>query len=367
MCVFRIACAVALLAGAGRAAAQAEEGEAATVVKPAAKARTIQLKMRDGLRFEPSRVEAKPGEELVFVIENRDVTDMVHNFLVLRPGTREAVVGAAMALGERGPAQDYIPASGDVLAHTQLLKPDAESRLSFRVPETAGIYPYVCTFPGHGILMYGALYAGVPMPPIDKDPDVPASAVQAIVPGGNRRPFVQRIFMPNAGPAAIAVALPGGQNLCWDAGECRLRYAWQGAFIDASDHWSGNGDQLPVLPAPPWWRAQAGDTPLRFGDANSPAPAVKFLGYETTPDGPRFLYRAGDNEVAESPRRGKSGGLEIHYRISGAKRAVFFRGEPDGEAKWTSAVGNWQNGILSLPAADVVEFTVTLSSPLCQP
>ena len=45
-------------------------------------------------------------------------------------------------------------------------------------------------------------------------------------------PVVYRTFMPGASPAAFAVALPGNQFYCWDAGECRLRYVWtKGGFI----------------------------------------------------------------------------------------------------------------------------------------
>lgn len=55
---------------------------------------------------------------------------------------------------------------------------------------------------------------------------------------------VQRIFMPQAGPAAIAVRLGNGYSLCWDAGECRLRYAWKGEFIDGYSYWKGNGNGL---------------------------------------------------------------------------------------------------------------------------
>ena len=61
-----------------------------------------------------------------------------------------------------------------------------------------------------------------------------------------------------AAPAAVAVALAGSQNVCWDAGECRLRYAWQGAFIDASANWAGNGNKLAALSATPWWQAPKG-------------------------------------------------------------------------------------------------------------
>ena len=40
------------------------------------------------------------------------------------------------------------------------------------------------------------------------------------------------IKMPDASPASIAVALDDTNSLCWDAGTCRLRYAWTGGFID---------------------------------------------------------------------------------------------------------------------------------------
>ena len=56
----------------------------------------------------------------------------------------------------------------------------------------------------------------------------PYSAPRAMV----RRPQVQRIFLPDASPAAIAVALPGDLSFCFDASECRLRYVWKGGFID---------------------------------------------------------------------------------------------------------------------------------------
>ena len=57
-----------------------------------------------------------------------------------------------------------------------------------------------------------------------------------------RRPLVQRIFMPDAGPAAIAVAANDEWHFCWDAGPCRLRYVWKGDFIDEWPVWRGNGD-----------------------------------------------------------------------------------------------------------------------------
>ena len=55
---------------------------------------------------------------------------------------------------------------------------------------------------------------------------------------------VVRMFMPDSGPASIAVATPEGVHYCWDAGTMQLRYAWTGDFLDPSNHFAGNGDAL---------------------------------------------------------------------------------------------------------------------------
>ena len=41
---------------------------------------------------------------------------------------------------------------------SRLLEPGQKQALSFDVPSTPGIYPYVCTYPGHWRRMFGAMY-----------------------------------------------------------------------------------------------------------------------------------------------------------------------------------------------------------------
>ena len=340
-----------------------------TGVAPAPKrARTVKLFMRDGLRFEPPRFEAKPGEDLVLEIENGDTTDMAHNFLLLKPGARDAVVTQALALTEQGTARGWVPEHPAILLHTPLLNANGVSTLRLRVPDTAGVYPYVCTFPGHGLVMFGAIYAGVAMPALENDKNIPPNAAQGVIAGGGRRPFAQRMFLPESGPAAIAVALTGSQNVCWDAGECRLRYAWQGAFIDATENWAGNGSKLAALSATPWWQAPKGEFPLRFGAATAERPAVKFLGYGMTASGPEFHYRAGDADVFEQvlPRAGAPG-ITVRIRIPGARGPVFYRSASDALAQWSSSAGSWDGAVLTLTPAQAADFTLTLTSALCKP
>ena len=106
-----------------------------------------------------------------------------------------------------------------------------------------------------------------------------------------RRPEVQRIFLPNSGPAAIAVALPGDLSYCFDAGQCRLRSVWRGNFLNAWDYWKGNGKTQVVRDGKVVWEAEA----------ETPEPAVKFLGYSVDKAGlPTFEYVRQGAKVRET-------------------------------------------------------------------
>ena len=293
--------------------------------KAAPKPRAVYLAMRDGLRFDPPRFTARPGELLELQIENADTTHQPHNFLLLAPGTREEVTQAALAIAATGAAQDFVPQHPAILFHSTLLTPEKQQTVELQAPKESGVYPYLCTFPGHSPVMYGALYVGKPMPSLAEDKEIPPIATQGVTPGAGRRPYVQRMFMPDCGPAAIAVALPGDQNYCWDAGECRLRYAWRGAFIDAGDHWRGKGAEIARVIGEPWWRADGDTHPLRFGKADAPRPVVKFLGYRLIEGLPEFHYLADGVEVFE--RITPAGdGLAEQLRMPQAKAPVFVKG-----------------------------------------
>jgi mono/diheme cytochrome c family protein len=58
----------------------------------------------------------------------------------------------------------------------------------------------------------------------------------------DKEPRVYRNFIAGAGPRAIGVGYPEKLDLAFDANDVRLALLWQGAFIDASRHWSGRGE-----------------------------------------------------------------------------------------------------------------------------
>jgi plastocyanin len=380
---FLLACAAASALAADPTAPNPASTPSTTATTPkpgkTAKKRQVKVKiaMRDGMRFEPPRFTANPGDEVSVSLENADSTHQPHNFLVLLPGKREEVVKQSLELGDKGPAQEFIPVNPAIIAHSALLNPEVAKTIHFTMPPEPGIYPFICSMPGHGMIMYGAIYSGVKMPTLAEDQNIPATATQVATPGGGRRPFVQRIFMPNSGPASIAVALPGDLNYCWDASQCRLRYSWRGPFIDASAHWLGNGRELASVPKAPWWSAEKEKFPIKIPDAGA-SPVVKFLGYKIDAGLPEFHYEVGDAEVFEkiTPAPGDTG-LVLHFRIPKLAHSLEFSLAP-GNAKLSSSAGQFESGILRIipgqalvdsgglllhPPSPPVDFTVTLTDP----
>lgn len=321
---------------------------------------TINVTAAAGLKFDPARFVVAPGANVTLAFENPD--DMMHNLVVVRPGTRLAVVEAALALGEEGPARNFVPAMDAVLWATPVVNPGGSARLTFRAPAAEGIYPYVCTFPGHGLVMFGAMYvARAPqLPPLERDPNVPAPVV-AVGPADTlTRPAVVRTFLPDCSPAAIAIGLPGGQSYCFDAVDCRLRYAWRGEFLDNSPQWLGKGEQFARVTGRIYYRPTA-TARLRVGDPSEPA-AVKWQGYHRVDGYPKLKYTLDGAEVTESPRVSRDGRtLEITYEIAKAKGPVTFVADADGGATVTADAGKWDGRQLSLTPAEARRFVLTFA------
>ena len=109
--------------------------------------------------FDLEEFTVRAGGPVEITFENIDV--MPHNVVVTRPGALEEVGRAADAEAERNPAtaeaSGYVPKTPLVLFKTGLIQPGGTEVLSFTAPKSPGLYPFVCTFPGHWILMKGTM------------------------------------------------------------------------------------------------------------------------------------------------------------------------------------------------------------------
>ena len=114
------------------------------------------------MRYTKEQFAVKAGQPVKIVFTNPDATD--HNLVIVRPGALEEVGMAAneMARDPRNANSDFIPKSKRklILHATKMIGPTRKSRvhvLRFVAPEEPGIYPYVCTFPGHWVIMKGQM------------------------------------------------------------------------------------------------------------------------------------------------------------------------------------------------------------------
>ena len=109
------------------------------------------------MAFEPNVLVVAAGKPMEIVFSNED--DKPHNFLLAEPGRFEDVglAAQAMATTPEGQAKHYVPDGVGVLQASTMIWPEKSERISFTAPDEPGVYPYVCTFPGHWLKMYGAM------------------------------------------------------------------------------------------------------------------------------------------------------------------------------------------------------------------
>ncbi len=200
-------------------------------------------------------------------------------------------------------------------------------------------------------------------------------------------PVVYRTFMPGASPAAFAVALPGNQFYCWDAGECRLRYAWnKGGFIRGNQlHWSSNGKPVANFNGTPYYRArtsllkpedyevlaktdrqtpfydttQAEDFPLVLkGTKDKPA----YKGYRLIDGFPEFRYQVGKHLIRELITTSTDQlGIVRTFSIEPPVQTTLHL-TPDAEAILSSSNGKIsKSGKLTISAKQSRQFSVIIT------
>lgn len=116
---------------------------------------TVSLDGIEGSKFSVTTFEVKAGARIRLDFANTG--DMLHNLVIVRPGSVTRVADAALKLGLDGSQLGYVPRSADVLFHTALLAPRASESIYFEAPLTPGVYSYLCSFPGHSFTMQGTM------------------------------------------------------------------------------------------------------------------------------------------------------------------------------------------------------------------
>ena len=305
------------------AARAAESGPEKTV---------INLGTLPGLRYDTSAFSVKPRADVELIFSNKD--EMPHNLVITAPDARMEIVTASIAMGASGMDKQFIPDSPKVLWATKIVAANESATLQFKAPATLGDYPYVCTYPGHGFIMFGTMIVtNDPKPPV-KNTNAAlavASVDHSAMDHGTKAKLI-RTFMPNAGPASIAVGLPGDYSYCWDAGAVRFRYAWKGGYVREVYR------QPHRVIGEIFYREEAG-FPLRVGTNPETAPQqIQFRGYGFDAAGvPEFEYEFSGVTVRERIEV-RDGNLVRHFKTNADGKTVWFA-IPSGKEQQLAATG----------------------------
>lgn len=330
--------------------------------------KTVELKAVAGLKYDKVRFTVEPGSTIRIILKNVD--EMMHNLLLVKPGSREEVVIQAEAMGEEGMENDYVPNSSNVLVYTPLLKPGEKTSIVFEVPDKEGVYPYVCTYPAHGLVMYGAMYVTNnpnELSRINEDSNIPESVRNEIAANNSMHPYpiempvLTRLFMPESSPAAIAVGMEKNQSYNWDAGFSHLRYVWHGGYIDASKQWDAKAHEVAKIEGDIYYRNTIG-FPFRIVQQDS-IPEPDFRGYTLINGYPEFKYQMGEVMVRELilPAE-KLPGFQIQYILEGVNEPIWYVLSDNENLQVSTSKGEMKGNMIKLTSEQAREFTITIIS-----
>ncbi len=350
------------------------------------------------LRYATTRFDVTAGAPVILTLKNSCI--MPHNLVLGMPGKADALFQAAMALGDRGMAQSFVPETPDMVAAIRIVNPGQSEALELVAPEAPGEYPYLCTYPGHGTIMRGIMRVKatgekLEAPIIEKinAPEIVnalrESGVSPKPMGTRERPFVMRSFVPNPNlgdavlthydrglpakaysvstgedvegkdvaaipglPTGIAVSFGPEFAYVWDSTECRLLYAWTGGFLDMTPYWGGgtgggrrSSDYVPWLEGTLIYKA-AGAPPI---ETSGKPVKPKFRGYRVLSGNPEFSYELGDLKIHEHITPTDPGTFMIHYRVENAREPVRLVFDPAIRPQISCDQGGWKDNTLEIP------------------
>lgn len=108
------------------------------------------------MSYDVKELTVKAGKKIKLTFANPDF--MPHNLILVKPGKADDVGMKAIALGAQGFDVGFIPESTDILWHSKLLDHGKEEVIEFIAPSAPDEYPYICSFPGHHLIMRGMLH-----------------------------------------------------------------------------------------------------------------------------------------------------------------------------------------------------------------
>jgi azurin len=121
---------------------------------------TIQLQANENMRFNKELFKVHTGKKVTLIFKNTSTSSaasMSHNVVILKPGIDLADFADA---ARNAQSEQYTPSSlaSLMIAHTKLVAGGQSDQEEFTIG-APGVYPFICSFPGHWGTMQGKIIA----------------------------------------------------------------------------------------------------------------------------------------------------------------------------------------------------------------
>lgn len=118
----------------------------------------------DQMKFDKTELTVSAGQPVHLVFNNKShMTTMLHNWALVKSGTEASVAENGLFCQAKGSVrcpggENYVnKTDSNLLAYTAQAKAGETVEITFTAPTEPGVYPYICTFPGHYMFMKGQL------------------------------------------------------------------------------------------------------------------------------------------------------------------------------------------------------------------
>ena len=121
----------------------------------------ITITGNDTMQFDVKEFTVQAGEKVELTFKNIGKLPklaMGHNLVILKEGVSPLKFGQKIT-GMGASPTNPLPKESlvEVIAATKLLGPGESEKLSFTAPKKAGLYQFLCSFPGHYAIMRGVM------------------------------------------------------------------------------------------------------------------------------------------------------------------------------------------------------------------
>jgi hypothetical protein len=173
------------------------------------------------------------------------------------------------------------------------------------------------------------------------------------------RAIVQRTYLPDAFPGALAVTMPGGPTFCFDPVRGGISYINDGDFVDLRPRWLTKRGEPARISGELFYRD--GGRGLFWLAADGSDAPFKFLGYSVAGKYPELFYRVGDREIREEVVPLSSGmGLTRIFHVGPGKQALWYKAESQSAAE-VAVKGLEQDGArMGYTSPKAGEFTMEI-------